>query len=113
METLDDNLIYYEKNKKISLNAISHLRVLKSNELYSFVELKPVTGRKHQLRKQMTKLGHPILGDEKYFTEKNKNKKIKNLMLHAYKIKFIINNIKYNFKADYNLNFQNFLTKNF
>ena len=29
-------------------------------------------------------------------------------MLHAYKIKFMINNIKYNFKAKYNENFENF-----
>ena len=51
---------------------------------------------------------------DKYKTiDFNKKVKPKNLMLHAYKIKFIINNIKYNFKADYNLNFQNFLKKNF
>ena len=33
-------------------------------------------------------------------------KKIKNLLLHAYKIKFMINKIKYNFKADYSLQFK-------
>jgi 23S rRNA-/tRNA-specific pseudouridylate synthase len=30
------------------------------------VDLWPLTGRKHQLRKHMAGLGHPILGDEKY-----------------------------------------------
>ena len=39
--------------------------------------------------------------------------KIKNLMLHAYKIKFMINNIQYNFKAKYNNIFEEFLKKNF
>ena len=39
--------------------------------------------------------------------------KSKNLMLHAYKIKFMINNIKYNFKAEYNSDFEIFLKKNF
>ena len=30
-----------------------------------------------------------------------KKQKLKNIMLHAYKIKFMINNIKYNFEAKY------------
>ena len=34
-------------------------------------------------------------------------------MLHAYKIKFIINNVKYNFKAEYNEEFEKFLKTNF
>ena len=32
-------------------------------------------------------------------------------MLHAYKIKFMINNIKYNFEAQYNEEFQKFIKK--
>ena len=39
--------------------------------------------------------------------------KTKNLMLHAYKIKFMIKNIKYNFKAKYNQDFEKFLKENF
>jgi len=38
--------------------------------------------------------------------------KIKNLLLHAYKIKFMINNVQYNFKAKYNTIFKDFLMKN-
>ena len=34
-------------------------------------------------------------------------------MLHAYKIKFMINNIKYNFEAKYTNDFNNFIKKNF
>ena len=40
-----------------------------------------------------------------------KKKKNKNLLLHAYKIKFMINKIKYNFKANYSLQFENFVKK--
>ena len=39
-------------------------------------------------------------------------KKNNNLLLHAYKIKFMINKIKYNFKANYSLQFENFVKKN-
>ena len=48
----------------------------------------------------------------KYFLNDRKRIKINNLMLHAYKIKFMINNIQYNFKANYNNRFEDFLKKN-
>ena len=34
-------------------------------------------------------------------------------MLHAYKIKFMINNIQYSFKARYNKDFEEFIKRNF
>ena len=112
-KTLQDNLITFEKNKKISQKAITHLKTLKSNSTYSYVELKPITGRKHQLRKQLLNIGNPIIGDDKYFITKIRNKKFKNLMLHAHKVKFMINNVKYSFQTNYNEEFKNFLKKNF
>ena len=112
LKVLRDNLIYYENNKKIFQKAISNLKVLKSNENYSFLELNPITGRKHQLRKQLLKIGNPIIGDDKYFLNDMKRLKIKNLMLHAYKVKFMINNIQYNFKAKYTKIFEDFIKKN-
>ena len=109
---LQDNLVIYEKNKKVIQRAISYLKVIKSGNNYSFLELKPVTGRKHQLRKQLLNIGNPIVGDDKYSSsELKKQLKVKNIMLHAYKIKFIINDIKYNFTAKYNNEFANFIKK--
>ena len=112
IKVMRDNLIYYENNKKIFQKALSNLKIIKSNECYSYLELNPITGRKHQLRKQLLKIGCPIIGDDKYFLNDRKRIKIKNLMLHAYKIKFMINNIQYNFKAKYNNLFEDFLKKN-
>ena len=110
LQIMKDDLVLYEKNRKIIQKAISYIKVLKSNNKYSFVELKPITGRKHQLRKQLFNIGHPVVGDDKYsFKNEKKNK---NLLLHAYKIKFMINKIKYNFKANYSLQLKNFVKKN-
>ncbi len=112
IKTMKDDLIYYENNKKIFQKAISNVKTIESNEDYSYLELNPITGRKHQLRKQLLKIGSPIIGDDKYFLNNRRKIKIKNLMLHAYKIKFMINNIQYNFKAKYNKLFEDFLRKN-
>ena len=109
---LEDNLILYEKNKKIIQKAISHLKILKKSNNYSFLELKPITGRKHQLRKQLYNIGNSIVGDDKYSShERIKEFKGKKLMLHSYKIKFMINNVKYNFEAKYDEEFKNFIKK--
>jgi len=112
VKVMKDDLIYYEKNKKISQKAVSNIKIINSNEGYSYLELNPITGRKHQLRKQLLKIGCPIVGDDKYFLNDRKRIKTKNLMLHAYKIKFMINDIQYNFKAKYNNQFEDFLKKN-
>ena len=46
---------------------VQHVRSLRTDWL-TLVDLFPVTGRTHQLRKHMTGLGHPILGDDLYHT---------------------------------------------
>ena len=112
IKTMKDNLIYYENKNKIIQKAISNLKILKSNEYCSFLELNPITGRKHQLRKQLLNIGNPIIGDDKYFLNNTKRIKTKCLMLHAYKIKFMIKNVRYNFKAKYNDIFEQFLKNN-
>ena len=116
LKTLKDDLITIDNGKKIFQKAISHLRLLKTSSNFSYVELNPITGRKHQLRKQLYNIGNPIVGDDKYFINRRADKmkiKSRNLLLHAYKIKFMINNIQYNFKAEYDSEFENFLKKNF
>ena len=102
------NLEKFENNKKVIEKAITYYRVLDRNQNYSLVELKPITGRKHQLRKQLSFLGHPIIGDNKYSTSSNISKY---LMLHSYTLKFKINNNKFSFKAPLPKHFLEFLVK--
>tara|TARA_Y100000590_G_scaffold4546_1_gene6126 strand:+ start:7352 stop:8257 length:906 start_codon:yes stop_codon:yes gene_type:complete len=95
--TFVDNLIHYEGDKKTFVKAITHFEVIDSNNNFSLLKLNPETGRKHQLRKQLLIHGYPVLGDNKYRLSLNKKKG--ELMLHAYKINFSINDVKYNFLA--------------
>ena len=97
--TWKNDLIRYEKNKPIKETAITNFRVLDKNALCSLVQMKPITGRKHQLRKQLSIIGHPIFGDKKYnLNIKETNSKL-NLMLHSYEIKFMIKETKFTYKA--------------
>ena len=58
--------------------------VLKSNGINSLVELRPKTGRTHQLRVHMTYLGTPIHGDRVYGKESDR------LYLHAHSLEVTI-----------------------
>ena len=99
--------------KKLFKEQYQILKLLSLMQDFSYLELNPITGRKHQLRRQLLNIGCPIVGDDKYFLNNRKRIKIKNLLLHAYKIKFMINNIQYSFKAKYNNQFENFLKKKY
>ncbi len=88
-----------------SQSAVTHYRCLSQTELpipvgrystarYSWVELKPETGRQHQLRRHMAHLRHPIVGDtrhgvgvhNRFFREQYG---IHRLLLHAREFSFI------------------------
>ena len=95
----NDDLVRYDNGKKIIEKAKTIYKVIDKNSNSSLVEMKPITGRKHQLRKQLFNIGHSIYGDNKY---KSFTKAIginKELMLHAYEIKFMIKDKKYTYKA--------------
>ncbi|MDA9172759.1 RNA pseudouridine synthase [Candidatus Pelagibacter sp.] len=95
----NDDLIRYDGEKKIIEKAKTIFKVLDKNSEASLVELKPITGRKHQLRKQLYALGQPIFGDIKYKLSNSSKGINKNLMLHSYQIKFIIDDIKHTYTA--------------
>jgi len=111
--TFRDELIYYENGKEIKSLGITHYNVLDSNNKYSLLRLSPVTGKKHQLRKQLLIHGYPILGDHKYRISNSKIKKSSTMMLHAYKINFSIADLRYNFTADPPQEFKNALKEKY
>ena len=64
-------------------------RVLKQSRDFSQLELKPLTGRTNQLRIQLAKIGHPILGESKYAFRRDFKVKAKRLLLHAFYLRFV------------------------
>ncbi len=95
----NDDLIRYDNGKRIIEKAKTIFEILDKNSNATLIKMKPITGRKHQLRKQLFNLGHSIYGDQKY-NSLNSSKGInKNLMLHSYQIQFMIKDKRYTYKA--------------
>ena len=95
----NDDLLRYDNGKKIFEKAKTIYKVLDKNSNSTLVEMKPITGRKHQLRKQLFSIGHSIYGDLKYRSFESTKGINKNLMLHSYQIRFMIKDKKYTYKA--------------
>lgn len=66
--------------------AITKYEKIKSNNEYSLLKIEIKTGRKNQIRVQLSDINNPILGDTKYGTKDNK---IKRMMLHATTLEII------------------------
>ena len=92
--------------------AITEFKVLKRYKDFTLVEVKIKTGRTHQIRVHMAKIGFPIVGDSVYSNGKNPFN-IEGQMLHAYKLKFIHPTTKkeVEFMAEIPKYFQNILNK--
>ena len=85
-------------------NALTHFQCLSQTELpipvgrypsarYSLVELQPITGRRHQLRRHMAHIRHPIVGDSRHGDGKHNRffrepLAIRRLLLHARTLSF-------------------------
>ena len=51
--------------------AVTHFRVLERFGEYTLTECRLETGRTHQIRVHMTYIGHPVVGDPKYGTDRH------------------------------------------
>lgn len=79
-------LVVHKASAEDGKLAITHYRVLKSNQQFSLLELELETGRKNQIRVHMQEAGCPVTGDKKYGARYNP---LNRLCLHAFKLHFI------------------------
>ncbi len=76
-------------------DATTHYRVIEYFDNAALVEVKPITGRTHQIRVHFASLGHPLIGDVVYG---KKSKLIKRHALHAHNLSFEFQGKKYSFE---------------
>ena len=78
--------MFFDSDKTGAKKAVLSYKVLKKIEHYTLLEVSLETGRHHQIRAQLSAIGHPIKGDLKYgFPRSNRDASI---CLHAKFLKF-------------------------
>jgi 23S rRNA pseudouridine955/2504/2580 synthase len=78
--------------KEGGMSAVTRVRRLQANEHFSFLEVRLLTGRTHQIRVHLSHAGHPVLGDDKYgdfeLNHRLKKEGVARLFLHASRLAF-------------------------
>lgn len=97
-----------ERNGKVFVSnrgklAITEYQKIRSNDKYTMLNINIKTGRKHQIRVQLSEIGNPIIGDKKYGIKANR------MMLHAYKLEFKLNNKLMKFETNIPNEFNNIM----
>ncbi|MEY8337287.1 RluA family pseudouridine synthase [Lachnospiraceae bacterium 62-35] len=70
-------------NYKNGRQAVTHYRILKRFQNFTYIECQLETGRTHQIRVHMANIGHPLLGDKVYGPSKCPYPSLEGQTLHA------------------------------
>ena len=81
-----------QSRSKDSLECILSYQVIDKNDFGYLLEIKPKTGRFHQIRAQLANIGLPIIGDEKYGSDQEYFPL--SVCLHAWKLTYQISGSK-------------------
>jgi 23S rRNA pseudouridine955/2504/2580 synthase len=72
--------------------AVTKVRALKKSPDFSYLEVRLLTGRTHQIRVHLAHAGHPVLGDDKYgdfdLNHRLQKQGVRRLFLHASRLAF-------------------------
>lgn len=77
----------YDVEKPNTKRSVLHYKVIARSQNYNLLEVDLETGRHHQIRCQLSKIGSPIRGDVKYGAERSNPDG--SISLHSRKISFI------------------------
>ena len=79
----DNNKVQITKDNKKGKLAVTEYKVLRKTKEFMILDIEILTGRKNQIRAQMSHIGFPIIGDSKYG-----GKHFKKMLLHANELIF-------------------------
>ena len=90
-DSKSNKVTIYEKESEIPAGVktspiSTDIKVLRTDNNYSLLEIDLLTGKSHQIRAHLSKLGYPLIGDYKYNGKTDSNNHYQNLT--AYKIVF-------------------------
>ncbi|MGL5124310.1 MAG: pseudouridine synthase [Fusobacteriaceae bacterium] len=91
LKKIEDKVVEVKKLEQGAKESISHYKVIKNLKNMTLLVGKLDSGRTHQLRVQLSSLGHPIVGDYKYGAKK----KVKRMMLHSFYLEISKYNLKF------------------
>ncbi|SDT02856.1 RluA family pseudouridine synthase [Winogradskyella sediminis] len=84
--TLEKKADIVKSKTKQSLNCRLSYKVMDQNDFGYLLEIRPKTGRFHQIRAQLAHIGLPIIGDEKYGSDQSYYPL--SVCLHAWKLSY-------------------------
>ena len=90
--------VYSTKDSQKGKLAITEYEVLQTNGKYSLLKINIKTGRRNQIRVQLSDIGNPIVGDKKYHSKSNP---LKRLGLHANLVEYQEKGKVYKFETKY------------
>lgn len=79
----------YDQPRPGAKKAVLRYRRLASNGTRSLLQVELLTGRKHQIRAQLSKVGLPILGDRKYASRGGGSEVVPEFGLWAYRVRLV------------------------
>ncbi len=85
-----DAIVRVAKNEEKALSAHTDWEALITSPEATFLQVFPYTGRTHQIRVHLSSIGHPLIGEKKYNSDRKEKINFFSMrhMLHAYKIEF-------------------------
>lgn len=95
--------LIFQQPEKEAIECLLTYRLLEKNDRGYLLEILPKTGKYHQIRAQLSAIGCPIIGDEKYGATTNFHENA--VALHAWKLKGKdpINGENFDLKADWDI----------
>jgi 23S rRNA-/tRNA-specific pseudouridylate synthase len=61
----------FPQGKGERVSSVTQYQIIETSSHYTMVELNPLTGRKHQIRRHAALAGHPVVGDNRYGTARS------------------------------------------